>query len=476
MATQEINAFANHTPIDGTYIVGQDVDNSGGKMSITTILALPRSSNIDMKTYTLDTTTVNGNLLFDADGTGGFVFGTGHTTATGTKTVIAGQNHVDVDADYSAIFGDDNSQASPLDSVGDYCLIAGKINYNNSGNNCLITGSSNYSNSGHYCVIGGYQNVTNTGVGCAIFGQGNNTNSGTYSSITGSNNYSNAGDFCSISGTYNYGNTLTADYCMITGQQNHTNSGSHCLIAGNGNNSNSGTHCSFSGSDHYSNSGNYCDISGGGNDTNTGGWCSIAGSGNHHNSGDYCSISGSNNYSNSGDSCLITGDSNHTNSGNYSVLTGKQSSNALQGAVVHSAGRFAANGDAQIRTLVSRNATTGVDTDTELFLDGATATKRMVIPTNTAWNFECFIVATHQGMANIQRFKRTGLIVNDGGTVTMAAEETMDTDLTIGTPGALSVDIEADDTNDALIIQVTGVAVTNIRWVAKTQLTEVSYA
>lgn len=394
MATQELNQFSDHTAIAATFLVGQNVDNSGGKMPISEVMALPRSSDIDMATYEINTTTVNGSLTFDANGTGGFVFGSGHTTPTGTKTLIIGLNHIDVDANYSAVFGQDNSRATPLDSIGNYSLIAGQSNYNNSGTHCSISGYYNHSNSGNYC------------------------------SISGSNNYSNSGN-----------------YCILSGWAQGSNSGHYCLVAG---------------SSHDSNSGDYCTLLG---------W------GNSNNSGNYTLISGSGNTGNSGSGCLIIGNA-CSNSGNYAVITGLKAANTLYGAHAHASGWFAANGDAQRRTLVVRKATIDDTADVELFLTGSSG--QMIIPVNTAWNFECRIVAAEQGMANIKRFNRSGLIVNDGGSTTIATEDIIGSDLEIGSPGAWSVDIDADDTNDALIIQVTG-TITNIRWVATVELVEVSY-
>jgi hypothetical protein len=153
-------------------------------------------------------------------------------------------------------------------------------------------------------------------------------------------------------------------------------------------------------------------------------------------------------------------------SGGYYAVADKYAQHA------HAAGQFADDGDAQVSLLVARNHTTDATT-TELFLDGSAA--KATIPTDTAWEFDVHIVAAEQGMANVKKFHRTGLIMNDGGSTSISTVDTIGTDREIGSPGAWAVALSANDTDDALKIEVDGEAATNIRWVAKISLTEISY-
>jgi hypothetical protein len=175
----------------------------------------------------------------------------------------------------------------------------------------------------------------------------------------------------------------------------------------------------------------------------------------------------------SGASSTVGGGKNNTASGpNSTVSGGFQTIADKYGQNAYSAGRFGSNGDAQVSLLIARNQTTDTTT-TELFLDGSAA--KATIPTDTAWEFDVHIVAAEQGMANVKKFHRTGLIVNDGGSTSISTVDTIGTDREIGAPGAWAVTLSADDTDDALKIEVDGEAATNIRWVVKISLTENSY-
>jgi hypothetical protein len=142
----------------------------------------------------------------------------------------------------------------------------------------------------------------------------------------------------------------------------------------------------------------------------------------------------------------------------------------------HASGSFAgtATGDAQRARFVLRRATTN-DTPTELFLDGSAI--RLTIPVNKAMGFTIQVVGSYQGMSENAYFVRKGLIVNDNLTTTIVGlVETLGTDQkSVGAIGT-DVTVTADDTNEALIITVTGVAAQNWRWVASVDAVEVLYA
>ena len=65
-----------------------------------------------------------------------------------------------------------------------------------------------------------------------------------------------------------------------------------------------------------------------------------------------------------------------------------------------------------------------------------------------------------------------GLLVNDGGTTTLANSAIT----VIQNASSWGLALSADNTNNALKIQVTGEASHNIRWVANIQTAEVTYA
>ena len=93
----------------------------------------------------------------------------------------------------------------------------------------------------------------------------------------------------------------------------------------------------------------------------------------------------------------------------------------------------------------------------------------------TTWLFRVSVVARRQDGTprEMASFVFTGMISNEAGTTSWtgsAIEKRADT--SAGT--FLDATVEADDTNDALVVKVTGVAAKTYYWVAKIELTEVT--
>ena len=155
----------------------------------------------------------------------------------------------------------------------------------------------------------------------------------------------------------------------------------------------------------------------------------------------------------------------------YATIPGGQNAKADKyGQFVYAAGQFSSIGDAQTSLLVARNSTSD-GTQTELFLDGND--DRMDIATDTTWMFRADIVARRTDADNESAaYTIEGCIDNNAGTTalvgsiskTVIAEDT----------AAWDVTAEADNTNDALVIKVTGQASKTIRWVARVMTVEVT--
>jgi hypothetical protein len=183
-------------------------------------------------------------------------------------------------------------------------------------------------------------------------------------------------------------------------------------------------------------------------------------------------IAGGTSNTTGGVSATVSGGQTNIASGTYSSIPGGTQSTAdKHGQVAWSSGRFSSQADAQASNLIMRNATTNA-TPTELFLDGGTL--RCTVPTGKSWMFQIMLVARKDdGLTSI--YKSEGLITNVGNVVTMpAAATTTQIYDGIGLP-ATPVAVTADDPNNSLIITCTGVAATNIRWVARVSLIEVFY-
>jgi hypothetical protein len=169
-----------------------------------------------------------------------------------------------------------------------------------------------------------------------------------------------------------------------------------------------------------------------------------------------------------------------TASASYSSATGERASATLYGQFSEASGMFGATGDAQRGRVTARRATTDA-TPSNLFLDGSSA--RLVVPANSSGTAMVTVVArTATAGAETMTWRRRvnwqrGVAV---GTVTVDVE-TVGTDRGYtggawGTGPAWTISITADTTNGAINIIGTGVAATNIRWLAEVQWGETTFA
>ncbi len=188
----------------------------------------------------------------------------------------------------------------------------------------------------------------------------------------------------------------------------------------------------------------------------------------------------------------VEGDHN-TASANYTHAEGYYATASAQGAHASgyystankqyqralASGRFAAAGDSQYTEIVLRRATTN-ETPAELTIDGAAPTGTTENTSNrficaTGKTYACLIMlAARKSDGASAFFIRQVLIKNVSGTVSLEGlPQTVGVD--INPAGWTAPAITADDTNKSLVITVTGVATTNIRWSATIQAQEIIY-
>ena len=135
----------------------------------------------------------------------------------------------------------------------------------------------------------------------------------------------------------------------------------------------------------------------------------------------------------------------------------------------NASGNFASLGDAQRARFVMRNKTTN-DTATELFLDGSSA--RLTIPSGKVLGLTINITGIKSDGSAVAHYLRQYCLKNVSGTTSeVYAPVTIGTDNAAGTSIALS----ANDTNDALKVEVTGIASETWRWVAAVDAVEIAY-
>ncbi len=132
-------------------------------------------------------------------------------------------------------------------------------------------------------------------------------------------------------------------------------------------------------------------------------------------------------------------------------------------------GRFASSGDAQRVLCVLRNKTTDASA-TELFYAGGST--RFSIPSGKVMAMLVNITGVKSDGSAVAHYARQYAIKNVGGTTSQVyGAVTVGADNAAGTSIALS----ANDTNDALKIEVTGIASETWRWVASVDAVEVAY-
>jgi len=159
-------------------------------------------------------------------------------------------------------------------------------------------------------------------------------------------------------------------------------------------------------------------------------------------------------------------------SGYYSAAN-KQYQRAL------ASGRYSETGDSQYTEIVLRRATTSA-TPAALTLDGATPSGTTEETSNcficaTGKTYACLVmIAARKSDGTSAFFLRQVLVKNVSGTVSLeGAVQTVGVD--INPAGWTLPAITADNINKSLVITVTGVASTNIRWSATIQAQEIKY-
>lgn len=172
----------------------------------------------------------------------------------------------------------------------------------------------------------------------------------------------------------------------------------------------------------------------------------------------------------SGSYCFAAGLTN-TASANYTVATGNNSLAQRHGQRAHASGVFASTGDCQESMMILRGSTSNT-TPTELFLDGSSA--KVTLP-SSGYTLDCNIVITAKqaSSANCASFWRRALIVRNGTTTALEGSvATIGTDIVSAGLAGAAVTITADDAGDYLKITVTGIAATNLKWMAIVRCSE----
>ena len=160
-------------------------------------------------------------------------------------------------------------------------------------------------------------------------------------------------------------------------------------------------------------------------------------------------------------------------SASYGMAFGFQSRAYQQSQFAFAAGNFAAVGDAQGSMYILRCATTDA-TPTVLTTDGGAGQNwnQIEVQTDQCLTFDGTITAMQNGAQSYASWRVEGLLVNDGGTTTVANSAIT----VIDNQSNWGLTLTADNTNKCLAITFTGEAAHNIRAVANIRTSEVTYS
>lgn len=313
------------------------------------------------------------------------------------------------------------------------------------------------------------------------------TTAGDFNLITGGslNVIASTGNGNVITGGFSNDITGTGDYGFIAGSTNSAVSATSGVVLGASGGTASGAPSAVIGSGGASTaSGANSVIIGGGNGTASGTSSVVIGGNLSTASQTYSATIGGNVPTASGAQSATVGGTIPTASGTNSVAIGGSGATATAtgaialggaaasrtGELAHGSGAFSAVGDAQHSLFVLRRQTTSA-TPRELFTDGSSA--RMTIPTGTTWGFTIQVVARRTDADDESAFyKFEGCIDNNAGTTALVGSVVATTP--IEDTAAWAVAVTADNTNDALIITVTGEAAKTINWVASAWVVQVT--
>ena len=392
----------------------------------------------DFNTASGGASTVGGGVGNTADASGATVGGGGANTSSSERSTVGGGDGNTASGDRSTVGGGaDNTASSERSTVG-----GGSIN----------------TAGGFAATVGGGANNTATGTQATVGGGRDNQVTAPFGTI-GGGAPSNLGDVA------NTRNIVTDEYGTVGGGGDNQ--------AGNAAGSTTDSpFATVGGGDSNTASGDQSTVGGGRDNTASALQATVGGGVVNIASAQGATVGGG--LTNNATSFAATvggGDGNFASGVQSTVPGGRGGLASLHGQMAHASGLFSAFGDAQTSEFVLRQATTN-DTPTELFLDGTD--DRLTLGSGRTFSFEALIVArTANAGGESAGYRVTGLIENVGGatafvgspTVTVLGEDNPAWDLTV----------EADDPNNALVLEATGVAATTIRWVAMVQTAEVLF-
>ncbi|RJG10902.1 DUF2793 domain-containing protein [Pseudomonas cavernicola] len=241
-------------------------------------------------------------------------------------------------------------------------------------------------------------------------------------------------------------------------------SGDYSAIGGGSGNETSGTYSVIAGGLGNWGISNYGFIGSGDGNTNSSAYGVIGGG--------YLNTTGTDGYS------VVSGGANNLASGQFATINGGYyaTTRGVYGAAARASGRFSVQGDAQRERFTLRRATADATAAVLSANNGAPiATNQITLPDSSAYGFAGRVVARASATGDCASWEFKGTIKRGANAAATALVAAVTPTLVAGDSGASAwaIAVTADTTNGALAITVTGVAATNIKWVADIETVEV---
>ncbi|MBI3257872.1 MAG: hypothetical protein HYZ54_00070 [Ignavibacteriae bacterium] len=165
---------------------------------------------------------------------------------------------------------------------------------------------------------------------------------------------------------------------------------------------------------------------------------------------------------------IAMGYKNNSNS-SCSIALGCQSKTSLWGQLTLQGDNYNGAGKFQ-QFLINTSGVTSNSTSQELFLDGNSL--RLIVSINTTYLFKILLLGHGTDNADVACYEFSGAISNRAGTTAIVG--TVSKNIIVETDSTWDADVTADDTNDALVVTVTGASGKNIYWEAAHWVAQVS--
>jgi hypothetical protein len=316
-------------------------------------------------------------------------------------------------------------------------------------------------------VGGGNDNTANGGNATVSGGNGNTASEGASSVGGGEGNAASALAATVCGGWYS---TAGEPYTTVGGGQSNTAGGEHATVSGGFENTASGQAATVGGGLENVAEGLMSTIAGGEGNSAVTPNATIGGGADNIASGNYATIAGGEVNKAEADDSTIGGGAANTISGRFATVPGGRSAEASHwGEMAYASGQFQERGDAQTSTYVVRTATAD-DTPTELYLDGVS--RQITVADGRTVTFD-ILVGARSDKGDSAGYSMQGLIESAGSSTAFVGTPTvvvLGEDVT-----AWDASVEADSTDHALVVKVTGAKDTNIRWVATVRTAEVAW-